>query len=226
MKIISHRGESKYATENTMSAFYLAYLLKSDGIECDVRKTKDNKLVLMHDKTIDRISKSKGKISDYNYEDLVKIKLNDNENIVLLDEFLKYFSNKNIILFIEIKEKGYEKLIIDLISKYNSNNITLISFKYEVLNKLREYSNNIKLGWLVHDISNNIIDNSKKINISNILCNSLGLNKNVVNILKNNNLLISAWGIKNKLELSRIGNLNIDYIICDSYYDAKGILNV
>ena len=180
----------------------------------------------MHDKTIDRISKSKGKISDYNYEDLVKIKLNDNENIVLLDEFLKYFSNKNIILFIEIKEKGYEKLIIDLISKYNSNNITLISFKYEVLNKLREYSNNIKLGWLVHDISNNIIDNSKKINISNILCNSLGLNKNVVNILKNNNLLISAWGIKNKLELSRIGNLNIDYIICDSYYDAKGILNV
>ena len=45
MTIYSHRGESKYAPENTMSAFYLAYLLNSEGIECDIRKTKDNKLV-------------------------------------------------------------------------------------------------------------------------------------------------------------------------------------
>ena len=226
MKIISHRGESKYALENTMSAFYLAYLLKSDGIECDVRKTKDNKLVIIHDKVIDRISNSKGRISDYNYNELLKIRLKDKENIVLLDEFLKYFSNKDMVIFIELKEKGYEQLVINTISKYNLKNITLISFKYEVLNNLRKYSNEIKLGWLVYDISNNIIDNSKKIKINNILCNSIGLTKNVVSILKDNKFLVSAWGIKNNIELKRIDKLNIDYIIYDSYYDAKRILNV
>ena len=40
MKVYSHRGESKYAPENTMSAYYLAYLVGSDGIETDLRKTK------------------------------------------------------------------------------------------------------------------------------------------------------------------------------------------
>ena len=46
MKVYSHRGESKYAPENTMSAYYLAYLVGSDGIETDLRKTKDDVLVL------------------------------------------------------------------------------------------------------------------------------------------------------------------------------------
>ena len=71
MKIISHRGESKYAPENTMSAFFLADLINSDGIECDIRKTKDDELVLIHDKTIDRTSTSKGKVSDYTYNELL-----------------------------------------------------------------------------------------------------------------------------------------------------------
>ena len=57
MKVYSHRGESKFACENTMTAFYLAALVGSDGIETDVRKTKDDVLVLIHDKTIDRTSK-------------------------------------------------------------------------------------------------------------------------------------------------------------------------
>ena len=42
MLIYSHRGESIFEPENSMPAFFLAYLLKDDGIECDIRKTKDD----------------------------------------------------------------------------------------------------------------------------------------------------------------------------------------
>ena len=48
----AHRGASEYAPENTMSSFYLGLTMKANGIETDVQKTKDGKLVLFHDDTL------------------------------------------------------------------------------------------------------------------------------------------------------------------------------
>ena len=225
MTIYSHRGESKYAPENTMSAFYLADLVNSDGIECDIRKTKDNKLVIIHDKSIDRTSNSKGKVSDYTFENLKQFDFGNKrfkgERIVLLTDFLDYFSNKNIKIFIEVKESGYEKLIWDTISKYNIDNITIISFKYEILKDLRKLSNILKLGWLVYDINNKVIKEAIDININILLCVSSMISKKSINETKENNLEIGAWGVKNKAELKRLNKLNLDVLVYDSAYDAK-----
>ena len=225
MKIYSHRGESKYAPENTMSAFYLADLVNCDGIECDIRKTKDDKLVIIHDKTIDRTSNSKGKVSDYTFENIKQFDFGNKnfkgERIVLLTDFLNYFSNKNIKIFIEVKESGYEKLIWDTISQYNIDNITIISFKYEVLSNFRKISNILKLGWLIYDINNKVITDALNINISILLCISAMIDKKNIELVKNNNLLIGAWGVKNKAELKRLNKLKIDVLVYDSSYDAK-----
>jgi len=56
MKWISHRGESNDAPENTMSAFRLAWQRSTDGIELDVRMTKDGHLVCCHDIDTDIIN--------------------------------------------------------------------------------------------------------------------------------------------------------------------------
>ena len=45
----AHRGASAYAPENTMSAFLLGIKQGANGIETDVRRTKDGVLVLFHD---------------------------------------------------------------------------------------------------------------------------------------------------------------------------------
>lgn len=224
MIIYSHRGESKYAPENTLSAFYLADSLNSDGIECDIRKTKDNKLVIIHDKTIDRTSNGYGYVSDYMYDELLKYDFGKGERIVLLSDFLKYFSNKNIKIYIEVKERGYEDLIWNIISKYNLQNIELISFKYDILENLRTQSSILLLGFLVYDITNEIIIKSKKINIKQILCFASAITKKNVQKLKENNLQIVAWGVKNTSELKRLKKMNIDAIIFDSSYEAKRAL--
>ena len=46
----AHRGASQYFPENTLSAFYAGIAMGANGIETDIRKTKDNVLVLFHDK--------------------------------------------------------------------------------------------------------------------------------------------------------------------------------
>ena len=50
VEVIGHRGASSEAPENTLVANRLAFQQNADGIEVDVRLTKDHKLVCMHDK--------------------------------------------------------------------------------------------------------------------------------------------------------------------------------
>lgn len=228
MIIYSHRGESKYAPENTMSSFYLAYFVNGDGIETDVRKTRDDELVLIHDKTIDRTSEKSGKVSDYTYEELLDVDFGNEqyngEKIVKLEEFLKNFSSKGVEIYLEIKESGYEDLIIDKISNFNLKKLTLISFKYDVLKKLRELSKNVKLGWLIYDLNQKILNDCKSIKLNHVLCTSICLEKNEIDLLKENNFIVCAWGIINKHDIKRLYEIGVDRIIFDSGYDVKKYL--
>ena len=111
----AHRGASAYAPENTMSSFRKALEIGGNGIELDLQKTKDNKIVIFHDNTIDKKSNGIGKISDYTYNELQKIQgnqicppadLTSKEGIKLARE-----NNLSIRLWkvstLEIMEKAY-----------------------------------------------------------------------------------------------------------------------
>ena len=71
-KVWAHRGASAYAPENTLEAFQLAVTQQADGVELDVQMTKDEKLVVIHDETIDRTTDGKGNLRDYTYEQLCR----------------------------------------------------------------------------------------------------------------------------------------------------------
>ena len=50
--------------------FFLSYFLGDDGIEGDIRKTKDDVLILFHDSTIKRLSDSFGYINQITFDEL------------------------------------------------------------------------------------------------------------------------------------------------------------
>lgn len=228
MKVYSHRGESSFACENTMTAFYLAYLVNSDGIECDVRKTKDDVLVLIHDKTVDRTSNYSGKVSDFTYKELLKLDFGNDrfigEKIVKLDDFLKYFSEKKINIFLELKEEGYESDIVRLVNKYKNDYITLISFKYNILKKIRNLSSDINLGWLIYDLNDDVLNKCIDIRLNQVLATSICLEENEVKKLHDNNFIVTAWGVINKIDIKRLYKIGVDRIIYDSGYIVKKYL--
>ncbi|MQG44446.1 MAG: hypothetical protein FI712_01850 [SAR202 cluster bacterium] len=61
--IIAHRGDVTNAPENTISAFQKALELGADGIELDVRLTKDDQLVVFHDRRLERTSNGNGPVN-------------------------------------------------------------------------------------------------------------------------------------------------------------------
>jgi glycerophosphoryl diester phosphodiesterase len=63
--VVAHRGASAEAAEHTLAAYLLALEQGADGLECDVRMTRDGHLVCLHDSRIDRTSTGHGPVSAY-----------------------------------------------------------------------------------------------------------------------------------------------------------------
>lgn len=60
--VVAHRGAWRLAPENSIAAIEECIEMGVDIVEIDVRKTKDQQLIVMHDGTIDRTTNGSGKI--------------------------------------------------------------------------------------------------------------------------------------------------------------------
>ena len=215
----AHRGASAYAPENTMAAFKKAFQIGTNGIELDLQKTKDGKIVIFHDNKIDNKSNKTGKISDYTYKELSQFDFGswfskefENEKIVLFDDFMKEVSNKNLILAIELKEEGIEKEALEIINEYyNKDNIFITSFIYNALSNVRKLDKNTKIGWLIkEDINQKNILELTKIS-GNQICPPADLvSEEGIKLARENELSIRLWGVSNEEIMRKVYNLDID----------------
>ena len=73
VKVAAHRGANRYAPENTVPAIHEAARLGVDYAEIDVRTTSDEQYVLVHDGTIDRTTREKGKVRDKSFDEITKL---------------------------------------------------------------------------------------------------------------------------------------------------------
>ena len=80
--VVSHRGDWRNYPENSIPAIESVIRMGVDMVEIDVKMTKDSVLVLMHDKTIDRMTNGKGKVSDITYDSLMTFTMRRAHNVV------------------------------------------------------------------------------------------------------------------------------------------------
>ncbi|MGH0053533.1 MAG: glycerophosphodiester phosphodiesterase, partial [Sphaerochaetaceae bacterium] len=69
-RVVAHRGDSAHFPENTLSAFQSACRLGVDVIETDVHLSKDGKIVIWHDPTLDRNTDGTGRVEDHTLTEL------------------------------------------------------------------------------------------------------------------------------------------------------------
>jgi glycerophosphoryl diester phosphodiesterase len=109
--ICAHRGANKTHPENTLTAFKEAIRLGAQMIEFDVQLTKDNKLIIMHDETVDRTTNGSGKVSQLTFKDIRKLDAGTwksdkfaGEKVPTLQEVLQMMP-ENIWLNVHLKGK-------------------------------------------------------------------------------------------------------------------------
>lgn len=79
--VASHRADWRNWPENSLEGINSAIEMGVDIVEVDLQLTKDSVLILMHDAKLDRTSTGKGKISDYTYAELQKMRLKNGVSI-------------------------------------------------------------------------------------------------------------------------------------------------
>ena len=129
--IVAHRGDWRNHPENSIPAFQSCIDMGIDMIEIDVRCTKDGKLILMHDPTVDRCTNGKGKVSDLTYDEIQKLRLRPQHNasvtrnhIPTLEEVLVFCKGKILINI----DKGYDyfQQVYELMEKTGTTNQVII----------------------------------------------------------------------------------------------------
>ena len=71
--VVAHRGASAARPEHTLAAYELALEEGADGLECDVRLTRDGHLVCVHDRKVDRTSSGTGIVSEMTLDSLTAL---------------------------------------------------------------------------------------------------------------------------------------------------------
>jgi glycerophosphoryl diester phosphodiesterase len=145
---IGHRGARAYAPENTLISFKKAIELGANTIELDVRKTKDAKLVVIHDADVKRTTSGKGLVSELTLNQIKSLSTEGNEKIPTLEEALD-FLDKKVQVLIELKEAGIEKQVLDIVhAKGLEKTVIITSFLEEALQKVRELDNDVATGLI------------------------------------------------------------------------------
>ncbi|MFN3466695.1 MAG: glycerophosphodiester phosphodiesterase, partial [Candidatus Brocadiales bacterium] len=140
--IAANAGVQNAAPENTMTALELAVEQGAKALKVDVRGTKDEKLVLMRDDTIDRTTNGYGTLRHMLFDELQLYDagswLSDRfqgETVPLLKEVLRFAKLNRLKLILDVKEHGLEKSIIDLLQ---STDMMREVYLWGTLSNLRE----------------------------------------------------------------------------------------
>lgn len=119
--VVAHRGDWRYAPENSLQAILNAIKMGVDIIELDIQQTKDGHLILMHDATLDRTTTGKGAVSEWTLDSIRLLKLKNGanirtkENIPTLEDAL-YLAKDKVMLNLD-KADRYFSEVYELLQK-------------------------------------------------------------------------------------------------------------
>lgn len=159
-EIVTHRGASHDAPENTLAAFRLAWEQGADAIEGDFRLTADGQVVCLHDADTKRVTGEtvNWKVSDVTFEKLRTLDVGRwkgesfaGERIPTLAEVLGVVPPGKK-LFLEIK--GGPELVepirrVLISSGFNLKQIVIIAFNEDTVVEVRRRLPDVKVYWLV-----------------------------------------------------------------------------
>lgn len=227
--VIAHRGASNYAPENTLSAFEEAMKQNSDGIELDIRMTKDGVLVVFHDSIVSRTTnlKEHKTVESLTYEELSTLDAGSwfnpvyqGEKIPSLEEvFILTEGNQKLYLELKSIASPIEEKLFELIELYNlEDKVIIMSFNRTQLKTIKDLSENrIKTMLLLPVFYGDIMDviNSPTYDYFGLSVDILKSNSSYIDIIHQKEKRIYVWTTNSKEDIRLMSNLDVDGIITD-----------
>lgn len=223
MKMIAHRGYSKYELENTKEAFLAAANRSYFGIESDIVLLKDRTMVLFHDDDLVRIAGSDEKIRELTFNEAMRVELKAkgtyhtyHYHLTTPLEFIRICKHYNKYPVIELKwgvdEEAVDKVMEMLLEEDMYDKSMIICYTFSTImyikNKYPDYHIQFLLGSL---FSEEIINKCLEEGISIDLRWDL-ITKELVDRFHQKGLEVNAWTVDSDEICEKMRECGVDYL--------------
>jgi glycerophosphoryl diester phosphodiesterase len=229
--IASHRGGALLWPENSRIAFENTAKLAVEQVEFDVHPTRDGKLVVIHDDTLDRTTDGTGPVAARDWAELSRLTLKgtNGQRMLLLDEVIEIFRPTTIALRIEIKcgpdrvpYPGHaEKVTAALKDARMLERSVVTSFQLDTVLDAVTHDRPMRHVWLVVpqlqvDLGlDRIIDTAKAARVPMLGLRQNMLDAEIVATVRKAGLGIGGWACNDAAAIARLLELQVDVFTTD-----------
>ena len=218
---IAHRGASYVAPENTVAAAKLAWELGADAVECDIHLSKDNRIMVIHDKDTKRTCTSKKNLS---IADSPSTLLRDldagtwkdekykGEKIPFLSELIETVPQGKILV---VELKCGEEVILPLVRLMEKckkeQQIVFIGFDWKTIVETKKAFPQNKCYWLSSSKSGlqKKIKEAAQNGLDGVNLHYSIIDEEIVQLAKENNLEVLSWTVDEPAEAKRLIDLGV-----------------
>lgn len=217
--IIGHRGASAVAPENTIAAFRAAIAAGADGIEFDVRLTRDGVPVIIHDNSLYRTARLPHRIAGVTWSELQQI----DDTVPSLEQLFTLFEQNDLGLYLEMKSDTpaehvpLAKACCRLIRQYSFRERLMIEcFDLNALALVKNIDSDIKTAALFQQSlvpRQRVIEKALAIGASAIALHHRLASEPLVQKGKDAGLHVAVWTVDDPAWVERAKATGIDALI-------------
>ena len=239
--VIAHRGASLDAPENTLAAFRLAWEQGADAIELDVHRTKDGRLVVIHDEDTKRTTGERGIVEQQSASSLKQLDAGvwkhgrwKGERIPVLEEALVEVPSGRRV-YIELKT-GAECLpeLVRVLSEcpLHPEQMVLMGFEYDRMHAVRAAIEECECGWIIDRPWKSprlprLIERAKEAGFLSLEFSSeWTLDEAMIEEVHLAGLLVNTWTVDEPRRARQLADAGIDGIITNAPRRIREALTV
>ena len=207
--IIGHRGASAVAPENSMAAFEAAISAGADGIEFDVRLSRDGVPVIIHDDTLQRTHGLRRRVVDLTVAELRSV------GVPSLRDLFELMAQNDLILCLEIKASSptLPDLCCELVHEFAFKDRVIVEcFDLKVIEKIKTLETAALFEPRIYT-DQIVIDRSLKVGASVLALHHRLARPSLVEKAKLAGLRVVVWTVDDPAWVARAQSLGIEAVI-------------
>lgn len=228
---IAHRGASLVAPENTLAAIAVAVRRRAHGVEFDVRGTRDGRLVLMHDDSLDRTTTGSGKVRDLTLRQIrradagiKKAKKFAGERVPTLREALRLLKGRATPV-IEVKDTDISDAVVsDLRRSSMVGEAVIISFHDSVLQAVASIEPRLSLSLLVGPDrepdadaqAQALVARAREVGANGLDLAHTSLSKPLATAIRRRSMALWVWTVNDAARAAKLVSMGVDAITTDA----------
>jgi glycerophosphoryl diester phosphodiesterase len=230
-KLFAHRGGGKLAPENTLAAIRKGHELGFIAVEFDVKLSRDNVAILMHDETLERTTNGTGEVKDKRYEELAHLDAGSwlapafaGERIPKFTAVAQYLHGMGIMANVEIKpcpgrEQETGQMVAELCGTLWQDRMVkplLSSFSFQALEAAHRIASEIPRGFLVETPTPEHEAQLAALNCVSIHCDHSGIDAAGVNFFHERGYKVLTYTVNDANRVRTLLNWGVDGIFTDN----------